>query len=179
MVVPPSNSVYCLYLQLKRLELKLKQFAEIETLLLKECEQVDKLRQRIYAERVRMMTSGRVGPPLAGPIPSSMPAPTGTSPMSPNSRPPPAMSASLNIQPNMPGMQQGTHAQLQQLMQRQQQMLSFGPRLPLSAIHPNLNAGPAQNVVFNSGTAGGVAPNHPNHPLNSLLRPSGNNSNVG
>ncbi|XP_078157260.1 SWITCH/sucrose nonfermenting 3C [Carex rostrata] len=165
--------------QLKRLELKLKQFAEIETLLLKECEQVDKLRQRIYAERVRMMTSGRVGPPLAGPIPASMSAPTSTSPMSPNSRPPPAMSASLNIQPNMPGMQQGTHAQLQQLMQRQQQMLSFGPRLPLSAIHPNLNAGPAQNVVFNSVTAGGVAPNHPNHPLNSLLRPSGNNSNVG
>lgn len=166
-------------MQLKRLELKLKQFAEIETLLLKECEQVDKLRQRVYAERVRMMTTGRVGPPLTGPIPQSIPAPTGTSQMSPNPRPPPPMGAPHNIQPNMPAMQQGTHAQLQQLMQRQQQMLTFGPRLPLSAIHPNLNVGPAQNVVFNSATAGGVAPNHPNHPLNPLLRPSGNNSNVG
>jgi SWI/SNF related-matrix-associated actin-dependent regulator of chromatin subfamily C len=171
--------VYCLYLQLKRLELKLKQFAEIETLLLKECEQMDKLRQRIYAERVRMMTTGRVGPPLTGPTPASMPAPTGTSQMNPNPRPPPANVASHNIQPNMPPMQHGTNAQLQQLMHRQQQMLSFGPRLPLSAIHPNLNAGPAQNVVFNSVTAGGVAPNHPNHPLNPMLRPSGNNSNVG
>ncbi|CAD6343881.1 unnamed protein product [Miscanthus lutarioriparius] len=39
--------------QLKRLELKLKQFAEVETLLLKECEQVERVRQRISAERVR------------------------------------------------------------------------------------------------------------------------------
>jgi SWI/SNF related-matrix-associated actin-dependent regulator of chromatin subfamily C len=168
--------VYCLYLQLKRLELKLKKFAEIETLLLKECEQMDKLRQRIYAERVRMMTTGRVGPPLTGPIPASMPAPSGTSQMSSNPRPPPAMVASHNIQPNMLPMQQGTNAQLQQLMQRQQQMLSFGPRLPLSAIHPNLNAGSAQNVVFNSAASGGMAPNH---PLNPMLRSSGNNSNVG
>ncbi|KAJ4766320.1 SWI/SNF complex subunit SWI3C [Rhynchospora pubera] len=166
--------------QLKRLELKLKQFAEIETLLLKECEQVDKLRQRISAERVRMMTSGRIGPPLTGPIPAPMSAPTGTSSLSPNPRPPPPMSASMSA-PNSTNPM--NHAHLQQLMHRQQQMqqqmLSFGPRLPLSAIHPNLSSGPEQNVVFNSGTAGGVTPNHPNHPLNPMLRPSGNNSNVG
>ncbi|GER31349.1 SWI/SNF complex subunit SWI3C [Striga asiatica] len=37
--------------QLKRLELKLKQFAEIETMLMKECEQMERTRQRIAAER--------------------------------------------------------------------------------------------------------------------------------
>ncbi|XP_044980605.1 SWI/SNF complex subunit SWI3C homolog [Hordeum vulgare subsp. vulgare] len=41
--------------QLKSLELRLKQFAEVETLLLKECEQVERARQRISACRIQAM----------------------------------------------------------------------------------------------------------------------------
>ncbi|KAB5568574.1 hypothetical protein DKX38_002367 [Salix brachista] len=47
--------------QLKRLELKLKQFAEVETFLMRECEQVEKTRQWCAAERVRMLST-RIGP---------------------------------------------------------------------------------------------------------------------
>ena len=43
--------------QLKRLELKLKQFAEVETFLMKECEQVERTRQRIAAECARMISA--------------------------------------------------------------------------------------------------------------------------
>ncbi|GER31363.1 SWI/SNF complex subunit SMARCC2 [Striga asiatica] len=43
--------------QLKRLELKLKQFAEIKTMLMKECEQMERTRQRIAAERALMMSA--------------------------------------------------------------------------------------------------------------------------
>ncbi|KAL5072351.1 hypothetical protein RYX36_011335 [Vicia faba] len=43
--------------QLKRLELKLKQFAEIETLLMKECEQVERAKQRFAAERTRVISA--------------------------------------------------------------------------------------------------------------------------
>ncbi|KAI3871462.1 hypothetical protein MKX03_011753, partial [Papaver bracteatum] len=43
--------------QLKRLELKLKQFAEVETLLMKEGEQVEKARQRLATERVHIIST--------------------------------------------------------------------------------------------------------------------------
>ena len=43
--------------QLKRLELRLKQFAEVETLLMKECEHVERARQRIAADRTRIMST--------------------------------------------------------------------------------------------------------------------------
>jgi SWI/SNF related-matrix-associated actin-dependent regulator of chromatin subfamily C len=46
-----------IWLQLKRLELKLKQFAEVETFLMRECEQVEKTRQRFAAERIRMLST--------------------------------------------------------------------------------------------------------------------------
>ncbi|KAJ7965523.1 SWI/SNF complex subunit SWI3C [Quillaja saponaria] len=47
--------------QLKRLELKLKHFAEIETFLMKESEQVERAWQRFAAERPRII-SARLGP---------------------------------------------------------------------------------------------------------------------
>ncbi|KAF2296699.1 hypothetical protein GH714_001326 [Hevea brasiliensis] len=47
--------------QLKRLELKLKQFAEVETFLMRECEQVEKTRQRFAAERARILST-QIGP---------------------------------------------------------------------------------------------------------------------
>ncbi|XP_078440977.1 SWITCH/sucrose nonfermenting 3C [Wolffia australiana] len=40
--------------QLKRLEMKLKQFAEVEALLMKECEQAERTKQHLAAERVRL-----------------------------------------------------------------------------------------------------------------------------
>ncbi|KAL2642035.1 hypothetical protein R1flu_009622 [Riccia fluitans] len=43
--------------QLKKLELKLKQFSELETILGKECEQVEKARSKVISERARMMQS--------------------------------------------------------------------------------------------------------------------------
>ncbi|KAG6554229.1 hypothetical protein Mapa_004145 [Marchantia paleacea] len=43
--------------QLKKLELKLKQFSELETVLGKECEQVEKARAKVIAERARIMQS--------------------------------------------------------------------------------------------------------------------------
>ncbi|KAK1404106.1 SWI/SNF complex subunit SWI3C [Heracleum sosnowskyi] len=43
--------------QLKRLELKLKQFKEVETILVKEWEQVDMVKQRIAAERAALLST--------------------------------------------------------------------------------------------------------------------------
>uniref|UniRef100_A0A0D6QTX4 Uncharacterized protein n=1 Tax=Araucaria cunninghamii TaxID=56994 RepID=A0A0D6QTX4_ARACU len=43
--------------QLKRVDIKLKQLVEIETMLSKECEQVERLRQRYSTDRIRLMSS--------------------------------------------------------------------------------------------------------------------------
>ncbi|CAM6105320.1 unnamed protein product [Calypogeia fissa] len=43
--------------QLKKLELKLKQFGDLESMLGKECEQAEKARAKVYAERARIMAS--------------------------------------------------------------------------------------------------------------------------
>ena len=53
--------------QLKRLELKLKQFAEMETMLMKECEQVERVRQRIAAERALIVSTHFGSPRSTGP----------------------------------------------------------------------------------------------------------------
>ncbi|XP_062182515.1 SWI/SNF complex subunit SWI3C homolog [Phragmites australis] len=160
--------------QLKRLELKLKQFAEVETLLLKECEQVERVRQRISADRVRMRSA------LLGATGSSLPGGSSTMPSNPasiNPRPVavpgsmPQASMSAAYTNSMQGQGQG-HPQMPFLHQRQQ-MLSLGPRLPLSAIQTQPSA-QASNI-FNSGTPSSVAPNH--HQL--LRSSSGNNSSVG
>ncbi|XP_008807659.1 SWI/SNF complex subunit SWI3C-like [Phoenix dactylifera] len=157
--------------QLKRLELKLKQFAEVETTLLKECEQGERTRQRLSADRVRTMSTrfaqaGTTHSSAAGPA-----AAAAAAALNANTRQP-TMSPSVgqaNISPafgnNLPG-----HPQMS-FMQRQQ-MFGFGPRLPLSAIHPSPST-PSPNVMFNSGVAS--TSNH--HPL--LRSSSGNNSSIG
>ncbi|CAL9186844.1 unnamed protein product [Musa hybrid cultivar] len=154
--------------QLKRLELKLKQFAEVETLLLKECEQAERMRQRLSAERVRMMST-RIGSTTNN-IPSSAGATT-TAPAAVNANSGQPAVSPLVGQVNMPQAAYDNnlpgHHQMP-LVQRQQ-MFAFGPRLPLSAIHPA--PGSSQNVVFNSGIANSSAPNP--HP--SLRSASGNN----
>ncbi|KAK8958821.1 SWI/SNF complex subunit SWI3C [Platanthera guangdongensis] len=155
--------------QLKRLELKLKQFADVETWLLKECEQVERTRQRYSADRVRIM--------------SACFAPLGSTTRAASSIPPAgslaASTGSANLRPAVIPVTGGQapafgnnlphpHSQFIQ----QQQLFSFGPRLPLSAIHP-ASSGSAQGMNFNSGMA-----NTTNHqPL--LRSSSGNNSNIG
>ncbi|XP_065021449.1 SWI/SNF complex subunit SWI3C homolog isoform X2 [Musa acuminata AAA Group] len=159
--------------QLKRLELKLKQFAELETLLLKECEQAERMRQRLSSERLRMMSTrfGSAANNLSSSSSSSSSssvaaaAPTAVS----ANTVPPTMSPSVG-QVNVPatyGSNLPGHRQMQ-FMQRQQ-MFGFGPRLPLSAIHPA--PAPSQNVTFSSGVPNTSTPNH--HPL---LRPSSGNN---
>ncbi|KAE8682208.1 SWI/SNF complex subunit SWI3C [Hibiscus syriacus] len=130
---------------LKRLELKLKQFAEVETLLVKECEQVEKTRQRFAAERAHVISS-RFGP--AG-VTSQISLPGVSSPMVNNNinnmqqvmsalPSPPSISGYANNQPVHPQMS---------FMQRQP-MFPMGPRMPLTAMQSSTSAPP--NVMFNS-----------------------------
>ncbi|XP_066336822.1 SWI/SNF complex subunit SWI3C homolog isoform X1 [Miscanthus floridulus] len=162
--------------QLKRLELKLKQFAEVETLLLKECEQVERVRQRISAERVRMRSA------LLGPTGSGLPGGSSTMPSNPAGMSPRPVGVPGSMpQTSMPAtyannMQGHGHPQMPQMpfLHQRPQMLSFGPRLPLSAIQTQPSQ-QASNIMFNSGMPNSIAPNH--HQL--LRSSSGNNSSAG
>ncbi|KAG8089360.1 hypothetical protein GUJ93_ZPchr0011g27836 [Zizania palustris] len=159
--------------QLKRLELKLKQFAEVETFLLKECEQVERVRQRIAADRVRVMSTRLASPGNSLPGGSSTMA---SNPM--NISPRPMTVPGSMPQASMPAafannMQGHGHPQMA-FMQQRQQMLSFGPCLPLSAIQTQPSP-QASNMMFNPGMPNSVTPNH--HQL--LRSSSGNSSSVG
>ncbi|CAK9268703.1 unnamed protein product [Sphagnum jensenii] len=59
--------------QLKKLELKLKTFSDLESMLAKECESVERARQKVYAEHARVVAT-RLGTNTAG---SSVPSGTG------------------------------------------------------------------------------------------------------
>lgn len=145
--------------QLKRLELKLKQFAEIETLLMKECEQVEKTRQRLAEERARAIAA-RFGAPSG--VASLMNSPGGVAPqvvvnnnnnnMS-NSRPP-TISAPPS-QPSVSGYPNNQMGHSQMPFMPRQQMFSFGPRLPLSAIQPTSSSGPSSSAMFGAQGSGG------------------------
>ncbi|KAK8572326.1 hypothetical protein V6N13_047930 [Hibiscus sabdariffa] len=141
--------------QLKRLELKLKQFAEVETLLMKECEQVEKTRQRFTAERTRIVATrfgpagvtsqtSQTGVPMANNHISNRQQVMSTSPSQPS------ISGYGNNQPVHPHMS---------LMQRQQ-MFPMGPRLALTAMQASTSASP--NAMPNS--PGNTQPTI-NHPL--------------
>ena len=161
--IVPVFKLMCLsfiFMQLKRLELKLKQFAEVETILLKECEQVERTRQRLLMERVRMMSTRftQAGTTLPA---AAMNTTAGQ----------PSISASVGqasvssaFCENLPGHPQMSFIQRPQLS-------GFGPGSTLSAIHPSPSA-PSPNVMFHSGL-----PNTSNHHL--LRSSSGNNSNIG
>ncbi|KAK2995674.1 hypothetical protein RJ640_006134 [Escallonia rubra] len=146
--------------QLKRLELKLKQFAEVETLLMKECEQVERARQRIASERA-LMTSSQLG--SAGVSrPTGLPGvnPASVSNNSGNNR------QQVSVSPSQPfisgyGNNQPMHPHMS--LMPQQPMYGLGPRLPLSAIHPSSSASP--NIMFNAAANARSAVTHP------MLRP--------
>ncbi|KAE8714336.1 SWI/SNF complex subunit SWI3C [Hibiscus syriacus] len=143
--------------QLKRLELKLKQFTEIETLLMKECEQVEKTRQRFTAERTRIVAT-RFGP--AG-VTSQMSQTGVASPMANNNISNNGQQV-LSSSPSYPSISgygnQSVHPHLS--FMQHQQMLPMGPRLPLTAMQASTSASP--NTMFNS--LGNTQPTI-NHPL--------------
>lgn len=154
--------------QLKRLELKLKQFAEVETLLMKECEQLERTRQRFGAERARMMTaqpgSVRVSPRPMGVsgAGAAVVSNTGNSRQQVVSGPPQQnfIAGYGNNQPMHPQMS----------FMQQQGMYGFGPRLPLSAIHPSSST----PSMFNAPASSQPALSH------SMLRPvSGTKTGLG
>ncbi|KAJ7959161.1 SWI/SNF complex subunit SWI3C [Quillaja saponaria] len=154
--------------QLKRLELKLKQFAEIETLLLKECEQVERTRQRYAAERARIIST-RLGPGGASPgmslsgVGPSMVNNTGNNrPVIPASPSQPSMTGYSNSQPVHPHMS----------FVPRPSMFGLGPRLPLSVMQQSSST--PSNAMFNAPGNPQPASNHP------MLRPvSGTNSGLG
>ncbi|XWS15153.1 hypothetical protein CRYUN_Cryun35bG0069800 [Craigia yunnanensis] len=156
--------------QLKRLELKLKQFAEVETLLMKDCEQVEKARQRFAAERARII-SARFGP--AG-VTSQMSLPGVASPMVNNNignNRQQVMSASPS-QPSISGYASNQPVNPHMPFMPRQQMFPMGPRVPLTDMQASTSAPP--NVMFNSP---GSAQSTINHPL--MRSVSGTSSGLG
>lgn len=162
--------------QLKRLELKLKQFAEVETFLMKECEQVERTRQRFVAERARML-GVQFGPAGVTP-PASLPGviPSMVNNSNTNNRqnmisPPasqPSVSGYSNNQPLHPHMS---------YMPRQS-MFGLGQRLPLSAIQQQQQQQPpstsSSNPMFNGPSNAQPSLSHP------MMRPvTGSSSGLG
>ncbi|TQD90855.1 hypothetical protein C1H46_023578 [Malus baccata] len=154
--------------QLKRLELKLKQFAEVETFLMKECEQVEKTRQRMVSERARIMST-QFGP--AGASPMSL-AGVGSS-MSNNNvgnNRQQIMSPSAS-QPSISGYSNNQPVNPHMPFVPRQSMQGLGPRMPLTSIQPSSSA---QNAMFNATGAAQPTLNHP------MLRPvPGTSSGLG
>ncbi|KAL0432225.1 UNVERIFIED_CONTAM: SWI/SNF complex subunit SWI3C [Sesamum latifolium] len=153
--------------QLKRLELKLKQFAEVETLLMRECEQMERARQRIASERALMMSAqfGSAGVSRPMGLPGVGNAIVNNT--SGNSRQ--QVSGSPQTFVSGYGSNQPVHPHMS-LMQ-QQGMYGLGPRLPLSAIHPSSSA---SNAMFSPTSNSQPSLGHP------MLRPvSGTKSGLG
>ncbi|KAL5776876.1 hypothetical protein ACOSP7_009802 [Xanthoceras sorbifolium] len=156
--------------QLKRLELKLKQFAEVETLLMRECEQVEKARQRFAAERARIV-SARFGP--AG-VPSQMSVP-GVAPSMVNNNISNNRQQVISASPSQPsisgyGSSQPVHPHMQ--FRPQQSIFPMEPRMPLGSLQASSSA--PSNVMFNPP---GNAQSTLNHPM--LRSVSGTGSGLG
>ncbi|KAL4596193.1 hypothetical protein ACB092_12G147000 [Castanea dentata] len=154
--------------QLKRLELKLKQFAEVETFLMKECEQVERTRQRIAAERARMISArfGSAGATSPMILPGVGPSMVNNN----NSNNRQQIISASPSQPSIPGYNNNQPVHPHMPFMPRQQMFGMGPRLPMSAIQQS----PTSNVMFNS--SGNVQPTL-NQPM---LRPvSGTSSSLG
>lgn len=154
--------------QLKRLELKLKQFAEIETLLMKECEQVERAKQRFAAERTRVI-SARFG--TAGTTPAMNASGVGPS-MASNGNIRQQMISASPSQPSISGYGNNQPVHPHMSFAQRPSMFGLGQRLPLSMIQQSQSASSAP--MFNAPSNVQPGTNHP------LLRPvSGTNSGLG
>jgi len=157
----------CFYCQLKRLELKLKQFAEIETLLMKECEQLERTKQRFAAERSRVI-SARLG--TAGATPTMAASGVGPS-MASNGNNRQQMISASPSQPSISGYGSNQSLHPHMSFAPRPSMFGLGQRLPLSMIQQSQSPSTA---MFNAPSNVQPTSNHP------LLRPvSGTNSGLG
>ncbi|OVA14634.1 SANT/Myb domain [Macleaya cordata] len=139
--------------QLKRLELKLKQFAELEGLLMKECENVERTRRRFAAERARLLST-QFGP--AGTTTSStIPGAVANNAVNDRQQ---IISATPPLHTNISGYSNNQPSPHMSFMQRQP-MFAYGPRLPLSAIHPpsSASSSSAANVMFTATAPGNAS----------------------
>lgn len=142
--------------QLKRTEIKLKQFGEIESVLSKECEQVEMKRQRLTTERVRLMSShfgsGGSSTVAAGPVAVS----------AMNNRP--VISSSV---PTAPHSGYGSSAHPAMPFMARPSMFSYGPggagsSMPLSTMQ-SFSGGVPGSVLMGSSAA--------NSTVAHMLRP--------
>ncbi|KAG9148145.1 hypothetical protein Leryth_014066 [Lithospermum erythrorhizon] len=136
--------------QLKRLELKLKQFAEVETYLMREGEGMERTRQRAAAERVHMIAQfGNTRVPRPSGHPNLGQAVVGNS-------------SGNNRQQNVPGYPQplfSGYANSQSVnphisLMSQQTMYGLSPRLPLSTLHPS---SASTSAMFNAASSSQAA----------------------
>ncbi|KAK7410612.1 hypothetical protein VNO78_01547 [Psophocarpus tetragonolobus] len=154
--------------QLKRLELKLKQFAEIETFLMKECEQLERTKQRYAAERSRVI-SARLG--TAGSTPTMNASGVGPS-MASNGNNRQQMISASPSQPSISGYGNNQPVHPHMSFAPRPSMFGLGQRLPLSMIQQSQST--SSTAMFNSPSNVQPTSNHP------LLRPvSGTNSGLG
>lgn len=124
--------------QLKRLELKLKQFAEVETMLMKECEQVERVKQRMATERA-LTVAAQFGP-------AGVTRPTGVPGVVPVMVQNNAGNTRQQAVPGAPsqpfisgyGNNQPIHPHVSPM--QQQPTFGLGPLLPLSSINPSSSA---------------------------------------
>lgn len=154
-------------MQLRRLELKLKLFSELETMLTKECDQVEKGRQRFCAERARILSAkaASAGVASSASLPATAFGMTNNSVVNSGQQ---IMSA-LSSQPSISGYNNQSMRPRVPFMNRQPSpMYGFGPRFPLTTIQPN-SASP--NLLFNSPGNSQPMANQ------SMLRPGGSRSN--
>ncbi|TKY45368.1 SWI/SNF complex subunit SWI3C [Spatholobus suberectus] len=140
--------------KLKRLELKLKQFAEIETQLMKECEQVEKVRQRYASERSHVV-SARLG--NGGTTPPMNVAGVGPSMVNNNNSRQQMISASSS-QPSISGYGNSQPVHPHMSFVPRPSMFGLGQRLPLSMIQQSQSA--SSNPMFNGPGNVQHTPNH-------------------
>ncbi|XP_038698544.1 SWI/SNF complex subunit SWI3C-like isoform X2 [Tripterygium wilfordii] len=156
--------------QLKRLELKLKQFAEVETLLVRELELVEKTRLRFSGERAHILATRFGGAAANSQI--NMP---GVAPSIVNnnigSHRPQVASASFS-QPSISGYGNNQLVRPQMPFMPSPSMFPLGPRLPITSAQTSSST--PSNVMFSSQGNPQPSINHP-----SLRSVSGTSSALG
>ncbi|KAG4963274.1 hypothetical protein AAZX31_14G137400 [Glycine max] len=154
--------------KLKRLELKLKQFAEIETQLMRECEQVEKVRQRLASERSHIIST-RLG--NGGTTPMNI-AGVGPSTINNNSNGRQQMISASSSQPSISGYGNSQRVHPHMSFVPRPSVFGLGQRLPLSMIQQPQST--SSNPMVNGPSNLQPSPNH------SMSRPvSRTNSDLG
>ena len=125
--------------------MKLKQFAEIETLLMIECEQVERTRHRFAAERSRVI-SAHLG--TGGALPPLNASGVGPSIVNSNGNSRQQMISASPSQPSISGYGNNQPAHPHMSFAFRPYMFGLGQRLPLSMIQQSQSA--SSNAMFNA-----------------------------